>query len=668
MKLKSVKERKERAVNDRKYARYLLRGSLSALLLMTVLYKLATNFLVMPLTRGVLSLAFHLSTLKFVDMDSLLRAVFSPFLMTAVLFNAVLLSVWNMFQISFLVNGLEFSRLGRDLTLKELFLDSMTSMRHVFQRKNLPILIYSSVIVPFANISLTTNFITQLSLPEYIMEVINTTPLYYYLFLALRVATIVLAVNLIFVFHYFILENRDFLDASRDSISLIRGNRIKAGFGVLLWSLRYALRVLFFTGIISLVAYGAVIYFGFLQRAVLICGSLVVEQMILPYTIFIFDVILTVANFAIISALYYRLADEKQQMKLEIEDPEEDTSTDELSEIRRVLMRKRRRLRGYIFPAMLFFVPLVAGVMVTSILAVVELTNGFVSDYISIQTKVTSHRGYSAVAPENTLASFQAAIDCGTAQYAELDVQMTSDGVVVLTHDTNLLRCTGRDVNVYDITYDELRQLDAGSYFSEEFAGERIPTLEEVIQQCKGKLKLNIEIKQNGHSPTLEAETVRIIRDNHFEDECVITSLDYSSLHKVKEVYPALRCGYIMNVAMGNYFDLPDADFFSMEYTFVTPNAIKQIHDRKKEVHVWTVDQSEHADKMVALGVDNIITGDPDLINFSVNHTINNTLFLDNLAEPVYYLLNRDWASLMDFMNRWDLSMLDKSGLPLSDA
>lgn len=221
---------------------------------------------------------------------------------------------------------------------------------------------------------------------------------------------------------------------------------------------------------------------------------------------------------------------------------------------------------------------------------------------------------------------------------------------------------------MYDITYDELRQLDAGSYFGEEFAGEHIPTLEEVIQLCKGKLKLNIEIKQNGHSPTLEAETVRIIRDNHFEDECVITSLDYPSLHKVKEVASELRCGYIMNVAVGNYFDLPDADFFSMEYTFVTPNAIKQIHDRKKEIHVWTVDESEHADKMVALGVDNIITGDPGLIYSSVKHTVNNTLVLDNLAEPVYYLMNRDWDALADFIQRWDLSMLDETGLPLSAA
>ena len=124
---------------------------------------------------------------------------------------------------------------------------------------------------------------------------------------------------------------------------------------------------------------------------------------------------------------------------------------------------------------------------------------------------VTAHRGYSTAAPENTLPAFQLAIDHHSDR-AELDVQMTKDGVVMVTHDTSLRRCTGRNANIYDLTFAQVRERDAGRWFSARYAGTQIPTLEEVLDLCKGKIQLNIEIKPNAATPELEAETVRIIR------------------------------------------------------------------------------------------------------------------------------------------------------------
>lgn len=136
---------------------------------------------------------------------------------------------------------------------------------------------------------------------------------------------------------------------------------------------------------------------------------------------------------------------------------------------------------------------------------------------------ITAHRGYSSAAPENTLPAFQLAIDQGC-ERAELDVQMTKDGVVMVTHDTSLRRCTGRNVNIYDLTFDEVRKLDAGRWFSAKYAGTKIPTLEEVLDLCKGRIQLNIEIKPNAATPALEAETIRIIEEKGFAHDCVITS------------------------------------------------------------------------------------------------------------------------------------------------
>ena len=158
---------------------------------------------------------------------------------------------------------------------------------------------------------------------------------------------------------------------------------------------------------------------------------------------------------------------------------------------------------------------------------------------------VTFHRGDCTVAPENTLPAFRSAILKG-GDRIELDVQMTRDGVVMVTHDTSLRRCTGRNENIYDLTYNEVRKLDAGRWFGQKYTGAKVPTLEEVLDLCKGKIQLNIEIKPNAATPELEAETIRIIREKGFAQDCTITSQSYETLCKVKELAPEIRTGYIL--------------------------------------------------------------------------------------------------------------------------
>ena len=96
--------------------------------------------------------------------------------------------------------------------------------------------------------------------------------------------------------------------------------------------------------------------------------------------------------------------------------------------------------------------------------------------------------------PENTMAAFQKAID-DMADYIELDVQLTSDGEVIVMHDSNAYRTTGVDENIVNMTYKEVRRLDAGSWYSDEYKGEKVPGLREVLELAQGKIKLNIELK-----------------------------------------------------------------------------------------------------------------------------------------------------------------------------
>ena len=177
------------------------------------------------------------------------------------------------------------------------------------------------------------------------------------------------------------------------------------------------------------------------------------------------------------------------------------------------------------------------------------------------------------------------------------------------------IRATGCNANIYDLPYAQVQQLDAGRWFHRQFTGSYIPTLEEVLALCKGKTELNIEIKPSTFTPTLEAETVRLIHAYDYGADCVVTSQSYETLCKVKELDPDITTGYILALGVGTYYDLPAADFFSVESTFITAGMVQQIHLRGKTISAWTINRQQDAEKLLQLGVDDLITDKPEIIS-----------------------------------------------------
>jgi glycerophosphoryl diester phosphodiesterase len=164
--------------------------------------------------------------------------------------------------------------------------------------------------------------------------------------------------------------------------------------------------------------------------------------------------------------------------------------------------------------------------------------------------RVTAHRGHSLAAPENTLRAIRKAIDSG-ADYAEVDVQLTSDGVVVLLHDRDLKRVAGDPRRLSDVRYDEVRELDVGRWFDPAFAGERVPTLAEAIDLSRGRIKMNIELKVYGTERGLPAAVARLVHDKAFDDDCLVTTFDHDALQEMKRQNPDLRRGLIVAYAWG---------------------------------------------------------------------------------------------------------------------
>ena len=224
---------------------------------------------------------------------------------------------------------------------------------------------------------------------------------------------------------------------------------------------------------------------------------------------------------------------------------------------------------------------------------------------------VTAHRGHAVRAPENTLAAMRKAIESG-ADYAELDVQLTADGVVVLLHDRDLKRVAGVSRRLDEMSFDEVRKLDVGSWFDPSFSSERVPTLAEVIELCRGRIRLNIELKFFGPERQLVQEVTRIVREQDFESDCLLTSLNYEALQEAKRLDPRLRTGLIVAHALGDVSRL-EVDALAIRADFITDQLLRSAHSHGKEVHAWTINDAPQVVKLIKRGVNNIITSDPDM-------------------------------------------------------
>ncbi len=228
------------------------------------------------------------------------------------------------------------------------------------------------------------------------------------------------------------------------------------------------------------------------------------------------------------------------------------------------------------------------------------------------QPLICAHRGASGYAPENTLAALKLAMEMG-AHMAELDVQQTADDRLVVIHDDAVDRTTNGTGLVWQMDSETLRRLDSGSWFDARFAGERIPTLEEVIELVRGRMRLNIEVKLHGHERDIARLVVETIRKANFGEECIITSFGHEVADEIKRLAPELKVGYIFDrKGYSEAVFASEMDVLSSHFWLVDSHFMRKARAAGKEVHVWTVNPKFLMRRMRKLGVDAIITNYPD--------------------------------------------------------
>jgi glycerophosphoryl diester phosphodiesterase len=235
--------------------------------------------------------------------------------------------------------------------------------------------------------------------------------------------------------------------------------------------------------------------------------------------------------------------------------------------------------------------------------------------------QILAHRGASAYAPENTLASFRLAIE-QRADWLELDVQQTKDGQLVAFHDLRMERTTNGRGALRDLTLEQVKALDAGSWFAPSFAGEQVPTFEEVVGLAsEHNIRIFPEVKDPRLYPGIEERVAAVIGAHGYEDKTIVQSFDMASLERLHQANPRLKLAALYTATAPLRGEPPRGVTVigpPWELVGVDATLVRDAHASGRQVVVWSVDNSLAVRALVDAKVDGIITNRPDVVRAAI--------------------------------------------------
>ena len=280
-------------------------------------------------------------------------------------------------------------------------------------------------------------------------------------------------------------------------------------------------------------------------------------------------------------------------------------------------------------------------------------------DYPENQTTLSDtvaligHRGYDTVAPENTFASFEAAVKIGV-DYIETDVQMTSDGKLVLFHDNDLSRVPGvSSLTIADYTLEELEAMDFGSWYSSDFAGEKIVTLDEFLDYVAGVdgLRVYLELKDlyaiKGETSPYDTTNIDpfvsgifdAVVSHGLEDRIIFASFNYNYLQQFKALDS--NCEILLNISEYGV-DLPQiypADYYGLFTDVISKEVVDAIHAAGYKAFTWNADTVDAINMVLDYGVDGICTNYPDLASILIHdeYSVLSDNYINSFVAPALY-------------------------------
>ncbi len=564
-----------------------MRLNLKTVLAFVCIYRLITLPAYIQAVSAGLKLALSHSGYSYVTLGNLGAFLLNPWTIGAGVCSLFLGLLLLWIEAACLMTVYESAAYYRPLSLFHIAAGGLPSAGTLFSRKAWGILWLILAEYTLLNFYLIFWVLSRVKPVNFVMAELMAQPIGRLGLVLLAVFLVLYTIPRLFAFHYFAVGQRSWRDSIEDSKELFRKHwkRILPPLLIINTGIMAAMFLVRSVGVVVAAVLTELLVTRNLALAVL---SQICDRITLA-VLFVTSLFLAMGNMGLITFLYYRLE----------------------GHVGRQEWWKGIRIRFTGISRRRMIAAAAAACGISSFFIFDLVYNGSVigPDILS-EIQITAHRGSSGSAPENTMAALETAVD-EMADYAEIDVQYSSDKVIVVCHDTNLSRVAGVNENVGDMTWEELQQLDVGSWFSGEFNGERIPSLEEVLDYCKGRIHLNIEIKNIGRGTDLPEAVAEMILERDMTEQCVVTSVSLSYLEQVKEVSEDIRTGFIVAAAYGNYYTNPAVDFISLRSSFATRGLVEKVHEAGRAVHVWTVNSAREVEQMRQAGVDNIITDDP---------------------------------------------------------
>ena len=568
------------------------------LILFEILWKLVTLLVIAPACAGLIQLAIHLAKLKYLTTSNLLQFLRSPWTILLLAVLLLLAALYTLFEIAAVCTCFRQSRFQKvRTTLGRMVRSGLQSVLHFFRGGGPFLVLHLLVLIPLMQFSATSGIFTAMGIPDFLAYYMTKKEFLLPIYVAAIILCCLLSVRWVFSSVLFTQNQCSYRSARATSVQLVRGRFWQTFFSVLVWNCCYFAALLVFLCLITVVVLMVIRATG--SNDLIMSQAMRILKLLIQIVLWSFSFFATPICMAHLTALLEKRCVQMPEVVLPEPVP--------LSRSAKPFRRSTAVLTACCFTVAAL------GLNLSYVYSVFTGKANFRLALFQNPT-VMAHRGLSADAPENTLYAFSDAISVG-ADFIELDVQQTRDGVLVVMHDSNLKRTTGVNKDIWDVDYADIQNLDAGSWFDPAYANARIPTLEETLQFVDKRAKLNIEIKPTKHgSDTLEQDVAELLTRYQYTDACYVTSFSYGSLKKVKEANPEIRTGYLMSVAYGQFYSLKYADAFSLNKVFVTSQVVNAAHQQGKQIFAWTVNSMSEVRSLCNLHVDSIITDDPVMV------------------------------------------------------
>lgn len=581
----------------------LISWDITTLLLFELGYKFLLLILV-PLAKDLLLYAVRRTGSPYLTVENLTKVITNPFSALLLIFLLFLLAFYIFIELAAIVLYLEQGKTGRHMGVFTLFRKAVRKALLVFRPKNTAVLLYVLLFIPLAGPILFGGPVSSLKIPEFILEYIHGNQMLAIIYYTAAAAMTLISFQWIFSIPDMLIRDTSFPEAIHLSRRIQKKKSVRTLAVFLSW---FLVTVIFFV----IVYYACVIFTLLFIR--LTTGNNEPQGTLWSY-FYIFNTraavtastLSVICNLGLITSLYHRYRGE-------------------------AILPGRKNISKIKYTARFL-----THVVLLYVLLVLYAENIVYPGYYTELTpsvRIIAHRAGSMFAPENTLSALNEAVKSG-ASYAEIDVQQTKDGVLVVMHDTSLKRTTGVNKQIWTVTYDEMKDYDTGRYYSSDYIGETIPTLEQMLSAADNRIGLMIELKKNGHESDYVQSVINAIRKYNMENQCLIASMDYRLLEEARLLAPDIKTAYIQALAYGDLDSLNAADVLCIEASFVTQEQVARAKTLNKPIYAWTVNQERSMRTMVELQVDGLITDNPYLADY-VLKTMRYNGLLGNLIDQI---------------------------------